>query len=80
MRRIGAAWDSYQREVVPKNASTTQRWETRRAFYAGAQALFQTIINLLEPGSDATDADLRMMDEIDAELKEFANAVERGRA
>lgn len=32
------AWKSYEHEVVPRGASSVQREECRRAFYAGALA------------------------------------------
>lgn len=78
--RIKAAWDDYQRKVVPGDASTVQRWESRRAFYAGAQTLFTAIMTMLDPGEEPTDADLVKMDEIDKELREFVEAVKSGRA
>lgn len=79
MNRIGAAWDSYQRQVVPTNAGTVQRMECRRAFYAGAEAVFGAILQL-DPGEEATAADLKMMGEVEAELTAFADAVRRGEA
>jgi hypothetical protein len=36
---LSQAWLSYELQVLPANAPKTQRVETRRAFYAGAQAL-----------------------------------------
>lgn len=53
------------------DASPTQVREMRMAFFAGAQHVFGTIMSILEPGADPTDADLRRMDQIDAELKRF---------
>ena len=33
---LRAAWDEYEKKVIPKDASQVQRTETRRGFYAGA--------------------------------------------
>ena len=70
-RRMAAQWASYLERVLPVNAPPVQKRETQRAFYAGAAALFGVIMRELEPGEEPTEADLRAMDEIAAELKEF---------
>lgn len=62
---IKEQWESYEREVVPANASAEQRLETRRAFYAGAQAMLTTSL-----GRNASTP----------ELLAFAQDVEEGRA
>jgi hypothetical protein len=80
MTTIRELWDSYARDVVPKDAPTVQRWETRRAFYAGAQATFMSIISMLDPGTEPTEADLRKMDALDQELRTFKEEVRAGRA
>jgi hypothetical protein len=77
-RLIELAWLSYQRDVIPRNAPEVQVTESRRAFYAGAQALFHTIINILEPGSEPTDNDLQTMTLIQQELKRFGDQVKAG--
>lgn len=57
--------------AMAPDAPASQLIEMRMAFFAGAQHLFGTIMNILEPGAEPTDADLRRMDLIDAELKRF---------
>ncbi len=76
-KKIEALWSSY-RAILPKDAGTTQIIETRRAFYAGAQGLFHAILNSLEPGQDATDGDLKYMDDIQRELSDFAMLIKDG--
>jgi hypothetical protein len=78
--RIKEAWRSYRNEVIPSDAPNIQHIESRRAFYAGAQALLAILMTMLEPGTEATEADIRKMDEIAAELKRFSNDVREGRA
>lgn len=72
MKVIEADWHSYERQVIPASAPDVQRSESRKAFYAGAICLFHSIISMLDPGEEPTEADLRKMDAIDQELKEYA--------
>ncbi len=78
--RLAEQWDSYARTVLPKNASTVQRWECRRAFYAGAQGIMFGVIAALAPESEPTEEDLKMMDNLQKELEKFAQDVKDGRA
>lgn len=68
---IEAGWKSYELLVLPVDASTIQRNETRIAFYAGAQHLFGSIMGILEPDAEPTDADLRRISNINDELNKF---------
>ncbi len=68
---IEAGWVGYQLAVLPPNAPQIQIDECRQAFMAGAQHLFHSIMSILDPGADPTDADLRKMDLIDKELTAF---------
>ena len=36
-------WDTYDTLMIPANATTGQREETKRAFYAGAKGILETI-------------------------------------
>lgn len=80
VNRIGNVWLDYRRRVLPKGAPDAQHIECRRAFYAGAEACYGTIMAMLEPGQEATEADLRKMAELDIELRNFASEVKAGRA
>lgn len=76
---IEAGWAGFQMLVVPQDASTVQRNEMRLAFFSGAQHLFASIMSGLEEGKDETPADLRRMDNIHRELKQFADQFRRSR-
>ena len=78
-RLIGAKFDHYASRHIPRNASKTQYIETRRAFYAGVATLWGTVMSLLDPGEEATDADLALCQSIDDELQEFLSDVEKGK-
>jgi hypothetical protein len=57
--------------AMDPDAPPDQVREMRMAFFGGAQHLFGTIMSILDPGNEPTDADMRRMDLIDKELKEF---------
>ncbi len=76
---IAKLWESYLL-ILPKDATANQITETRRAFYAGAQALFHSILVNLDPDQEPTENDLRRMDDIQQELREFREMVLKGRA
>lgn len=77
MKRIDALWQSY-RVILHRDVDATQVIETRRAFYAGAQALYHSIMCGLDPGGEPTDADMERMQGIHDELHEFAELVKNG--
>lgn len=74
---VRSQWEAY-RAILPKDASATQIIETRRAFYAGAQCLMHLLLQRLEPGTEETENDLKMMDDIDSELRQFAINISNG--
>lgn len=68
-------WNSFARAVLTPDCPSIQREEMRKAFYAGAQSLFATLMNLLEPGAEPTAGDLLNMDAIHEELMDFVKQV-----
>jgi hypothetical protein len=70
---IEAGWMGYRLAVMPQNAPPIQIDECRLAFMAGAAHLFSSVVSILDPGDEPTDADLRRMDMIHAELQAFEN-------
>lgn len=70
MRHIEKGWNSY-RALLPKDAGEVQIKETRQAFYAGAAILFESLMLVLDPGTEPTEADMQRMDDINKELREF---------
>lgn len=73
---IEAGWAGYRMIVLSPDAPQIQIDECRIAFMAGAQHLFSSIMNVLDPGEQETEADLRKMDYIDKELRAFAREME----
>lgn len=79
MKLIADAWRDYEIKVVPLNAPEVQRTESRRAFYAGAIAVFTGVLSMLEPGMEPTDNDLKKMDDLFKEIKQYKADVAEGR-
>jgi hypothetical protein len=73
---IELGWVSLLLLAVPADAPPVQIREMRNAFMAGAQHLFASITGILDPEDEPTDADLRRMDLIAAELEAFRQEVE----
>src|ERR1700676_5536636 len=72
-------WEQFARAVLPKDASPDQRGEMRRACYAGAQSILFRLIQSFAPESEPTEADLKIMDDLNRELSDFADMVKNGR-
>lgn len=67
-RRLEEEWNSYSRQVLPKDAPPIQRKECRMAFMAGCAAT----IGLLNTGVDLADAEQEVfMKELGQELMEM---------
>jgi hypothetical protein len=79
MKTLAEAWASYESALLA-TAGETQRRETRRAFYAGAQVLFYLAVE--EAGADdlTDDKGADMMERWHQELQQFAGDVKAGRA
>jgi len=73
---IAAGWESYRKMIIPATASSVQIEECHRAFYAGAAILFESIMRMLDPGEEPTDADMARMSAIDKELRDFGRGLD----
>jgi hypothetical protein len=74
-RFLAEKWRSYAEQVLPDEAPTVQRVECRRAFYAGAVALWSIVNKHLSPDEEPTDSDLVIMRAIVDELQTFGRGV-----
>lgn len=70
-RLIEAGFAAFAHFTVPKNAPPVQLSEMQIAFMAGAEHLWSSIMNVLDPGQEPTEADMRRMDLIQRELDEW---------
>lgn len=76
--RIAEEWNSFAEKVLPKECSDVQRIETRRAFYAGAVALWGAFFKGLSDGSEPTPSDLEMMSDFQKEFDHYAEQLRKG--
>lgn len=68
---IEAGWIGLRIAAIPLDAPALQIEEMRNAFFAGAQHLFSSIMGILDPGEEPTEADMKRMDLISDELEGF---------
>jgi len=76
MSIIKNSWLNYRVLVLPANAPAIQVIECRRAFYAGAASLFGSVMNSLSPGDGVEDSDMRVMEDLDKEIKDFGKELD----
>jgi hypothetical protein len=76
-RLIEAGWIGMRLACVPADAPQVQLDEMRMAFFAGAQHLFGSLSNIIDPEQDVTDADMVRMEKIDLELRQFIKVFEK---
>lgn len=79
-RLIREGWYQYAEHVLPKNAPTVQRHETRQAFYAGAAHLWGAFISALGPGEEADPPDLALADGVQKEIDDWLESLKSGRS
>jgi hypothetical protein len=72
---LEVGWIAMLLHVIPKDAPDAQVSEMRKAFFMGAEHLFQSIMSILDPGAEPTEKDLDRMSLIHAELEQFRNDV-----
>ena len=80
---VAAGWKTYHADVLPQDASELMVRECRRSFYAGAHSVLSGILNsvdALDAGTEPTEEDLMMMEDLQEELERFALDVIGGRA
>jgi hypothetical protein len=68
---IEAGWASFRASVISSDAPEVRLREMRLSFFAGAQHLFGSIMTILDPGAESTEADLNRMELINNELDKF---------
>jgi hypothetical protein len=78
--RMQELWNQFRVLVIHKDAPDDQLREMRRAFYAGADAIFNKVIFGLTPGEEPQPEDIQVLSDLKSELEDFATAVKRGAA
>ena len=70
---LEAGWIGLRIAADLINAPAMQLQEMRKAYMAGAQHLYASIMTSLDEDAEPTESDLRRMSLIDAELSAFAD-------
>jgi hypothetical protein len=68
---IEAGWVGLMFACDLQSASDIQKREMRKAFFAGAQHLFGSLMSFLEEGREETENDMRRMSQVHEELQSF---------
>lgn len=81
MKLVEEGWESYVRDVLPGDLprSSVQYRETKRAFYAGARSILDSLLKVFGPDHEPTESDLMMMEGVEEELKQFWKDVVAGK-
>ncbi|HYI27585.1 MAG TPA: hypothetical protein VD863_07005 [Bradyrhizobium sp.] len=72
-RLIEAGWVGLRLAAIPLDAPLIQLDEMHKAYMAGAQHLWASIMTMLDAGAEPTEGDMRKMSLIAAELDAFAD-------
>ena len=68
---IEAGFAAFASFVIAKDALATHLSEMQLAFMAGAEHVWSSVMNMLDPDEEPTEADLRRMDLIQREIDEW---------
>lgn len=68
---IEAGFAVFAHYVIPKDASSHQLRDMQLAYMAGAEHLYSSIMNVLDPGEEPTEDDLKRIDLIDREIDQW---------
>ncbi len=74
---IEAGWVSLRKVWLSEDTPAHQVSDLRKAYMAGAQHTWGSILTMLDPGDDPTTADLSRMEKIQAELDAFGAELAR---
>lgn len=78
MKLLETEWIRFRNSAIPKDAPGIQLTEMRRGFFAGAWALYALMINRFDTDKEPSEADLKLMAALDAEMREFGERVKKG--
>ena len=73
---IEAGWVGFRLAVIPPDAPAIQLEECKMAFFAGSLHLFSSMMTIMDPEAEPTDADLKKMSLIHEELERFGQQFE----
>jgi hypothetical protein len=75
---LAQQWQKFRTEILPLHCGMIQLIETRRAFYAGAAACMSINCQMADEATE--EEGVAILDSVAAELKQFGQDIEAGRA
>jgi hypothetical protein len=77
---LAAAWAAFDATIFDGSVTSASKTQARRVFYAGAQSILDILLAGLDPENKVDDGDVDRMEALSAELRNFGEDVEAGRA
>lgn len=80
---VQAGWVACAMMYIDRSTPSKVEEKVRNAYFAGAEHVFKSIIAMLDPGDEITEADLNRMTLLHNEIEEWATLIraeQRGKA
>ncbi|MGE3857264.1 MAG: hypothetical protein AB7G21_09955 [Dehalococcoidia bacterium] len=77
---IADEWAKFAERVLPASAGGVQRQETKRAYYAGAVALWHRLQRIVSDEPDMTADDEAIGEDLQVEIQDWLRDLREGRA
>ena len=78
-RRLEEQWNDLRAKAIPRDAPARQLIEMRRAFFCGAEAFFRIQLAAYDESTpEPTPADLQVLSDLEAEIKDFVAKLKAG--
>jgi hypothetical protein len=78
MKRVKQQWRTYRELCLPKDMPAEELESRRLAYFAGAAVLFNFIVGgALSEGPGETQGDIQLMGDLQAELDEFGQELDK---
>jgi hypothetical protein len=78
--RVEDGWRAFEAHVLSPTVGDVQRQEMRRAFFAGAFVIMDTLAEAMSDGDDMSEGDERVMIDLALEREMYLAALKAGRA
>ncbi len=76
--KLSEEWEKYRTAVVALGASLGQIRQLKMAFFGGASVVYYGLLNGISDGDDTTESDMKLMEDLHAEIQAFKNSLSAG--
>lgn len=70
-RFIEKSWQQYRSRVIPLDATRLEVQTARDSFYTGVMTLYRGLMLGFDWGTEPTDNDIQMMDDVHDEMRKY---------